>query len=125
MRQAPPPPLKGALTKRVLVLVHFAAKRDGAGFVNIGKAPVAAIQQELMEPTAFLNSNICFGFAGVSRLDVGELHKALSKAIGPRVGDNVSVLELDDNIISTHPGLMEWQAKTVRLSPPEQSSPRK
>lgn len=111
--------------KRVLVLIHFTAKREGAAFLQIGKTAIAAVQSNLTDSAAFLNSNICFGFVGFTPLEVSDLHKVLAKAIAPKIGDNISVLELDDNIISTHPGLMEWQATTVIRAAREKPSPWK
>ena len=111
--------------KRVLVLIHFTAKQEGQALIDAGTAALAAARANLREMAVFFNSNICFGIVGKTNQEVSDLHKALCKAISPKVGDNISVLELDLNIISNHPGLTEWQSTTVISADRERSKRQK
>ena len=98
--------------KRVLILIHFAAKltRDNMG--PMGLKAASCVQANVENFAGIFSSDIAFGFAGVTNQDTSELLKTLFKAIGLKPGDNVSVVELAENISSTHPGLMEWQGAT-------------
>ncbi len=98
--------------KRVLVLIHFANKltRDNMGPMGLKAATCA--KARLDNFAGVFSSDIAFGFAGVTALPTDDLLKLLVKDIGLKTGDNISVLELTEDIISTHQGLMEWQGAT-------------
>lgn len=98
--------------KRVLVLIHFASKLTRENLGPMGLKAASCAKARLENFAGVFSSDIAFGFAGVTTMDTGDLLKALWKDIGLKTGDNISVLELTENIISTHQGLMEWQMAT-------------
>lgn len=102
--------------KRVLVLIHFANKLTREAMAPMGVKAAAAIKARLQRCAGVFSSDIAFGFVGVATGDTGDLLKALVKDICLKTGDNISVMELTTDIISTHPGLMEWQGSTVMVS---------
>ena len=98
--------------KRVLVLIHFASKLTRDNMAAAGLKAATCTKARLDNFAGVFSSDIAFGFAGVTAMDTSDLLKALWKDIGLNTGDNISVLELTENIISTHQGLMEWQSAT-------------
>lgn len=102
--------------KRVLVLINLAAKRTDAELISIGRTTLSAMQAQLDQMATVFTSISAFGFVGISNKDCKELLTTLDKQLGLRSGDNISVLELAENVISTHRGLMEWQSATVMVS---------
>lgn len=102
--------------KRVLVLIHFANKLTRENMGPMGLKAASCTKARLDNFAGVFSSDIAFGFAGVTALGTGELLKALIKEIGLKTNDNISVLELTEDIISTHQSLMEWQAATSYVS---------
>lgn len=102
--------------KRVLVLINLTAKRTEPEWVAVGKLAVAKMQAHLDQMAPVFTSKAAFGFVGVTDMDCKTLLITLDKELGLRSGDNISVLELAENIISSHRGLMEWQNSTVTVS---------
>lgn len=98
--------------KRVLILIHFASKLTRENMGPMGIKAASCVKAQLDDFAGVFSSDIAFGFVGVTTADTSDLIKALIKDIGLKTGDNISVMELTENIISTHPGLMEWQAAT-------------
>ena len=102
--------------KRVLILIHFASKLTRDNLAIMGKKVAPCVMANLDEGAGIFSSDIAFGFTGITSKDLSELHKTLVKGIGLKVGDNLSILELAECIISTHPGLMQWNNSTQMVS---------
>lgn len=98
--------------KRVLVLIHFANKLTRENMAPMGLKAANCVKARLDNFAGVFSSDIAFGFVGVTSQSTDELLKALVKDIGLKSGDNISVLEMTENIISTQASLMEWQAAT-------------
>lgn len=102
--------------KRVLILIHFANKLTRDNLAMTGAKVAPCVTANLDECAGIFSSDIAFGFVGVTQKDISDLLKTLIKAIGLKTGDNISVIELTENIISTHPGLMQWNGATQMVS---------
>lgn len=98
--------------KRVLILIHFANKLTRENMGSMGVKAASSVKARLEHFAGIFSSDIAFGFVGVTSSDNSDLLKALVKDIGLKTGDNISVLELTENVISTHQGLVEWQGAT-------------
>lgn len=102
--------------KRVLVLINLTAKRTDPEWAKVGQAALAKAQAHLDQMTPMFTSKAGFGFVGITNKDSKTLLTTLDKELALKSGDNISVMELAENIISTHRGLMEWQSATVTVS---------
>lgn len=102
--------------KRVLVLINLTAKRTESEWANVGKAVLPKVQAHLDQMAPMFMSKAGFGFVGITNNDCKALLTTLDKELALKSGDNISVMELAENIISTHRGLTEWQNATVTVS---------
>jgi hypothetical protein len=102
--------------KRVLILIHFASKLTRDNMAATGLKVVPAVRASVDNFEAVFSSEIAFGFVGVTSKSCDTLLKELVRAIGLKNGDNISVVEAAEVIVSTHPGLAQWQTATQMVS---------
>lgn len=97
---------------RYLVLLHFASKIARNEDPDARLVPInEAMRRELQDCECTLSSEVALAFCGVSAKSADELLGSLRIRVLRQ--DNLSIIELGTEIVTTHPGLAAWQARTA------------
>lgn len=105
---------------RYLVLIHFASKAARtADEAQLMIRVRDAVRSGLQECEAVLTSPAALAFCGLSALSPEELWSAMRVPLASQ--DNLSIIELGREIVTTHPGLTSWQARTRWMKAPGRS----
>ncbi len=105
---------KGLAMHRYLVLIHFASKWTRDDIATIGPKVIAAVRGALDDSETVLTTPQAIGVCGVSSKSARELWTALQLPLFRQ--DNVSVVTLGEDVVTTHPGFSEWDSRTRWLS---------
>ncbi|WP_167735679.1 MULTISPECIES: hypothetical protein [unclassified Herbaspirillum] len=97
---------------KYLVLVHLASKITRNDLPAIATAVLQAIKSNLDDVEAVLTSEAAIAMTGLSSAGSDSIFRAIGSAL--RSGDNLSVLELGDDIVTSHPGLATWRNRPGR-----------
>jgi hypothetical protein len=100
-------------TKKYLVMVHIASRLNRSNLAVAAQQIAGAIQSNLFGCEAVMTSEICICVVGSADADAGGLFAAI--APGLRSGDNLSVIEMGEAVMTSHPGLAQWLKASPRL----------
>jgi hypothetical protein len=116
--EVPPTSLeRAAAMKRYLVLIHLAAKFEKLELVERSTALLQAMKFNLDDMAPVLTAEKGFAFVGTSNeADASALWKKIVVSTKLARQDNISVIELGRDIVTTHPGLSQWQSETRFLA---------
>jgi len=92
---------------KYLVLVHLASKITRNDLHAIATTVLQAIKSNLDDVEAVLTSEAAIAMTGMSGNGSDSIFRGIRSAL--RSGDNLSVLELGDDIATSHPGLGAWR----------------
>lgn len=99
--------------ERYLVLVHFASRLTRDNLTSIATCVVKAVRENLENTEAVMTSDTAVAMIGNSAADPKSLFREIGTCM--RSGDNLSILSIGDNVITSHPGLANWRnAKTAK-----------
>lgn len=92
-----------------IVLVHFAAKLSRQNLAAIAPGVNAAIRSALSDCEPVLVGDTCVAFLGSAQSAAPAIFKEV--ASGLRLGDHLSVIELGDDLVTSHPAALAWHLR--------------
>jgi hypothetical protein len=92
---------------KYLVLVHFAARLTRENLSQVAGGLATTIRRNLENCEAVLTSDAMVAMIGLSLAKPEDIFRSIAGDL--RRGDNLSVLEVGAEVITSHPGLAAWQ----------------